>query len=223
MYWTPLTNGHSHVTAYIGGFLSPDDADLIDVREHVRKVMAQMEKDLGTKLQWVAVEHDNTPRRHAHILLRGVRQEYDRDGRCVTLTLPREYVAYGIRDISQGLIEKQLGPRTEREYLEVRSHGIEAERWTEIDRAIEKKLDNGVADYGFAAYLSERARPRVQQEMERLAFLEGYGLATRLGGNSWEVREDFKAILRAKQLEHDVIKNHARVHARRREQELELS
>jgi hypothetical protein len=203
--------------------LSPDDVDLIDVRAHVRKVMAQMEKDLGTELKWVAVEHDNTPHRHVHIMLRGVRQEYDPNGKCLPLTMEREYVSRGIREISEGLIERQLGPRTEREYLEARGNGIEAKRWTEIDRAIERKLDDGVADYRFAAYLSDRSKPRVQQEIERLAWLQGYGLADSLGDDRWVVHADFKERLREKQLEHDIIKNHAREHALRREQELEVS
>lgn len=204
--------------------LSPDDVDLIDVRAHVRKVMAQMEKDLGTKLSWVAVEHDNTPHRHVHIMLRGVRlDEYDRDGKCRSLRMDREYVSRGIRGISEQLLEQQLGPRTEREYLEARGHGIEARRWTELDRAIERKLEDGIADYRFAAYLSDKSRARVQQEIERLAFLEGYGLATSLGESQWLLRDNFKEQLKATQLENDRIKGRARVHARERGQELEIS
>jgi type IV secretory pathway VirD2 relaxase len=203
--------------------LSPDDVERIDLRQHAREVMAQMEKDLGTKLTWVAIEHDNTDHRHVHIMLRGVRQECDRNGKCLPLTMDREYVSRGIREISEGLIERQLGPRTEREYLEARGHGIEAERWTEIDRAIERKLEDGIADYRFAAYLNERSRPRVEQEMERLAYLEGRGYARGLGDDRWEVQADFKERLKERQLERDVLKNRARVHALRREQELELA
>jgi hypothetical protein len=203
--------------------LSPDDADLIDVRAHVRKVMAQIERDLGTKLKWVAVEHDNTDHRHAHILIRGVREELDRNGKCVTLTMPREYVSQGIRDISQQLIEKELGPRTEREYLQARGNGIEGERWTGLDRAIERRLADGVADYSFAAYLSERSRPRVQQEMERLAYLDGRGMAHNLGDNRWLVEPDFKARLKELQLDNDIIKSAAKVHIKERERERELA
>ena len=203
--------------------LSPDDVDLIDVREHTRKVLAQMEKDLGTKLTWVAVEHDNTPHRHVHIMLRGVRQEFDRNGKCLPLMLGREYVSRGIREISQELIERQLGPRTEREYLEARGHGIEAERWTELDRAIERKLQDGIADYRFAIYLSEKSRARVDQEIERLAFLEGYGLATSLGDSQWIVHDNFKSQLRATQLDKDIIKSRGRVHARERERGMDIA
>jgi type IV secretory pathway VirD2 relaxase len=204
--------------------LSPDDVDRIDVREHARKVMAQMEQDLGTNLAWVAIEHDNTDHRHVHIMLRGVRlNEYDRNGKYLPLTMDRQYVSRGIREISEQLIEQQLGPRTEREYLQARGHGIEAERWTEIDRAIERKLRDDIADYGFARYLHERARPRVQQEMERLAYLEGRGFAHSLGDDRWMVEQDFKERLKEMQLEKDVIKNRVRVHARQRAQELELA
>lgn len=204
--------------------LSPDDIDLIDVREHVRKVMAQMEKDLGTKLQWVAVEHDNTDHRHAHILIRGVRQEIDRNGKCVTLTMPREYVSQGIRDISQQLIERELGPRSEREYMEARDRCIEGERWTELDRGIERRVQrDGLADYRSLDYMRERTKARAFQEMQRLAFLEGMGLAQGLGDNRWQLEPDFRQRLKDLQLSHDIIKNHARVHAQRRERELEIA
>jgi hypothetical protein len=203
--------------------LTPDDVDRVDLHQHVRDVMAQMEKDLGTKLQWVAVEHDNTEHRHAHILLRGVRQELDRDGKCVTLTMPAQYVSQGIRDISQQLVERQLGPRTQREYLDARSHGVEAERWTELDRAIEKRLADGFADYRFAGYLIERSRERVQQEMERLAYLEGRGFAYSTGDHQWMMMTEWKERLKELQLSKDVIKSHARVHAREREQERDIA
>jgi type IV secretory pathway VirD2 relaxase len=185
--------------------------------------MVQMEKDLGTKLTWVAVEHANTDHRHVHIILRGVRDTVDRNGKAITLQLDREYVSRGIREISEGLIERELGPRTEREYLQSRGNGIEAERWTEIDRAIERKLQDGVADYRFAAYLSERARPRVDQEMQRLAYLEGRGWATSLGDDQWAVDENFKEKLKDLQLSNDKIKNRAKVHTKEREQELEVA
>jgi type IV secretory pathway VirD2 relaxase len=120
--------------------LSPEDHERVDLPEHTRKVMAQMEKDLGTPRQWVAIQHRNTPHQHVHVFLRGVRQEIDeKTGKYKPLTMEPEYVSRGIREISEKLIERELGPRTEREYLEVRGHGIEAVRWTEIDRAIERK------------------------------------------------------------------------------------
>jgi relaxase-like protein len=202
--------------------LSPDDANRIDMRQHTRDVMAQMEKDLGTELQWVAIEHRNTKQRHVHIILRGVRQEIGPDGKYITLSMPPEYVSRGIREISAGLVQQQLGPRSEKEYLEVRSHGIEGERWTEIDRAIERKLNGNIADYSFASYLSERSKARVDQEIERLAYLEGRGLAQRRGSLCWEIKGDWKQQLRDLQLEKDVIKNRAKIRSQQRGMEREV-
>jgi len=59
--------------------------------------------------------------------------------------------------------------------------------------------------------------------MERLAYLHGRGMAHNLGDDRWLVEPDFKQRLKDLQLSKDVIKNRAREHARRREQELELA
>jgi type IV secretory pathway VirD2 relaxase len=150
-----------------------------------------------------------------------VRDTVARNGKAVTLMMPQDYITRGIREISEQLLERQLGPRTEREYLEGRAHGIEADRWTEIDRAIERKLDNGVADYAFARHLSERSRPRVDQEMERLAYLEGRGLAQGLGGNAWRVEPDLKKRLKQLQLDNDLVRTKARERKQQRELERE--
>ena len=41
--------------------VSPEDAvDMTDLKAHARELMGQMEKDLGTRLDWVAVNHHNT-------------------------------------------------------------------------------------------------------------------------------------------------------------------
>ncbi len=64
--------------------VSPEDAGRIDLRQHVRDLVAGMERDLGTRLEWVAIDHHHTDDEHVHLLIRGVRE----DGR--TLTLDRE-------------------------------------------------------------------------------------------------------------------------------------
>lgn len=72
--------------------LSPEDgAALGDLKETTRGFMAQMEKDLGTSLDWVAVDHWNTGHPHTHIVIRGK----DRFGD--DLVIAREYLTKGIR------------------------------------------------------------------------------------------------------------------------------
>ena len=45
-----------------------------DLRAFTRELMADAERDLGTKLDWVAVDHWNTDNPHIHVLVRGQRR-----------------------------------------------------------------------------------------------------------------------------------------------------
>jgi hypothetical protein len=64
--------------------------DLADPRETTRDFMKQMEADLGTKLDWIAVDHHNTGHPHTHIIVRGITH----DGK--TLNIAGDYTA--VRD-----------------------------------------------------------------------------------------------------------------------------
>ena len=45
--------------------------ELEDLRTYTRHLMGRMEADLGTGLDWVAVNHWNTDNPHTHIVVRG--------------------------------------------------------------------------------------------------------------------------------------------------------
>jgi len=196
--------------------VSPEDAERVDLRTHVREVVAGMERDLDTRLEWVAIDHHNTDDAHVHLLIRGVRD----DGRA--LTLDRDYVRRGIRELSQEILERELGPRSEREVLLARERVIEREQWTEIDRVLERRagLDRVVSYEGFQPY-SEGARVRAEQEIERLQYLEKLGLARRVDERSWELAPEHEAELRRRQRERDIIKTRARERQRERGEERE--
>src|SRR5712692_3294251 len=185
--------------------VSPEDADRIDLRQHVRELVAGMERDLGTRLEWVAIDHHNTDDEHVHLLIRGVRD----DGR--PLTLDRDYVGRGIRKLSEELIERELGPRLEHEVLLARGQVIEREQWTEIDRALKHRAghDRIVSYREFQGY-NVGARTRAEQEIARLEFLEELGLARCVGDRSWELSPEHETELRKRQHEHDIIKSRAR-------------
>ena len=197
--------------------VSPEDAGRIDLRRHVRELVAGMERDLGTGLEWVAIDHHNTDDAHIHLLIRGVRE----NGRA--LELDRDYVRRGIRELSQEIIERELGPRSEREVLLARERVIEREQWTEIDRALARRTgpDRVVNYEGFQPY-NEGARVRAEQEMERLAYLEKLGLARRVEERSWELSPEHEAELRRRQRERDIIKTRARARQRERGEEREV-
>lgn len=198
--------------------VSPEDAERINLRDHVRDLMAEMERDLDTRLEWVAVDHHNTDDTHVHLLVRGVRE----DGR--TLEIDREYLKRGIRERSERLIERDLGPRSEREVLLARERVIEREQWTEIDRALQRRVGfERVVSYDYAEPRSEGARVRAEQEMDRLRYLEKVGLARRIDERTWELSPKHEAELRRRQREHDIIKTrtHERQRSRANEREFE--
>jgi type IV secretory pathway VirD2 relaxase len=185
--------------------VSPEDAERIDLLRHARELVAGMEQDLGTGLEWVAIDHHNTDDAHIHLLIRGVRD----DGQ--VLQLDRDYVGQGIRELSQELIERELGKRLEEEVLLSRGRTIEREQWTEIDRALARRAgpDRVVSYENFEPY-SEGAKVRTEQEIERLQFLEKRGLARRVGERSWELSPEHEPELRRRQREHDILKTRAR-------------
>lgn len=73
--------------------VSAEDADQYrDLKPFTRRLMRQMEEDLGTSLDWVAVDHFNTGHPHTHIVLRGVDQRGD------NLVIARECISHGLRE-----------------------------------------------------------------------------------------------------------------------------
>jgi type IV secretory pathway VirD2 relaxase len=80
--------------------------DIPDMTAYVREVMRRVERDLDTKLQWIAVNHHNTDNPHAHVLLRG---KQDRTG--PIWSSPRQYISYGIRDRASEVATELLGER----------------------------------------------------------------------------------------------------------------
>ncbi|MGL1920001.1 MAG: hypothetical protein OCD03_03155 [Hyphomicrobiales bacterium] len=86
--------------------MSPEDAtELVELKTYTRDLMQQMEKDLGTKLDWVAVDHYNTDHPHIHIIVRGT------DDKGKDLIIARDYMSSGFRDRAADLMTDEVGPR----------------------------------------------------------------------------------------------------------------
>lgn len=59
--------------------VAPEDGiDYDDLKSLMRRLMKPMEEDLGTRLEWVAVDHFNIGHPHTHIPIRG-KDDRDRD------------------------------------------------------------------------------------------------------------------------------------------------
>jgi hypothetical protein len=183
--------------------IAPEFGDLVDLRGLTGDLMERMGKDLGTDLEWVAVEHHNTEHPHAHVVVRGVRS----DG--TGLRMSRDYIQQGIRSAAERLCTCQIGFRTELDAAEAERREISELRFTSLDRRIMREASNPNADFGpehfevvrnpTEAGLSEMARLRTQHEASRLAVLHRMGLAQPTGGVSWLVRRDCEQVLRAMQ------------------------
>jgi type IV secretory pathway VirD2 relaxase len=183
--------------------ISPEFGDFTDLRRLTGDLMERMGKDLGTDLEWVAVEHHNTEHPHVHVVVRGLRT----DG--TSLRMSREYIQQGIRSAAEHLCTRQLGFRTELDAAEAERREISESRFTSLDRRITREASNPNADFGpqyfevvrnpTEAGLSETARLRTKHEASRLAVLHRMGLAESTGGVSWLVRRDCEQVLRAMQ------------------------
>jgi type IV secretory pathway VirD2 relaxase len=181
--------------------VSPEDAgEMTDLRAFTRELMADAERDLGTRLDWIAVDHWNTDNPHLHILVRG-RAEDGRD-----LVISRDYISRGLRARAEERIALELGPRSEREIDTALRREVEAERWTRLDRALREVADEGG---GIADLRPNAASP--DPELRRLLVgramkLEGMGLAETEGPACWSLKPDLEKTLRDLSIRGDIIK-----------------
>jgi len=178
--------------------VSPEDAaSLDDLRATTRELMAQAEKDLGTRLDWVAVDHWNTEHPHVHVLVRGV----DETGQ--DLVIDRDYIAQGMRQRAEALVSMELGPRTPEELAASLDREVEAERWTSLDRKLRERMDlDGLVDLRPSSQEDHQVPPRL---IGRAQFLQRLGLAESDEGQ-WRLAGDLEARLRALGERGDIIK-----------------
>ena len=171
--------------------VSPEDgARLTDLRDFTRELMATMERDLATNLEWIAVDHWDTDNPHTHIVLRG-KDEWGKD-----LIIARQYMTDGMRLRACELSSRWLGPRTEMEILQTLQRDVSQEAWTGLDRQLQALAREGVINL---------ARPNAGVEalqqrnlfIGRLQVLADMGLAREQSGGLWEVSAKAEATLRA--------------------------
>ena len=107
-----------------------EGARLADLKPFIRNLLTDMERDLDTKLDWIAVDHFNTGHPHTHIVIRG------RDDKGQDLVMARDYIAHGVRARAQALVTLELGPETEVERMQKLFNEVAQERLTRLDRSL---------------------------------------------------------------------------------------
>ncbi len=171
--------------------VSPEDAgQMADLRAFTRELMKDAEHDLGTGLDWVAVDHWNTDNPHIHVLVRG------RAAERVTL---------------------ELGPRSELEIRAGLEKEVDAERWTSLDRSLRDISDDrgGAIDLR----PGDREDSELRRLMiGRAGKLERLGFAEQIGPAQWTMKPGIEPALRDLGIRGDIIKTmHRAVSAADRE------
>jgi type IV secretory pathway VirD2 relaxase len=189
--------------------VSPEDGPAFaDLKGFTRDLMARMEEDLGTTLDWVAVDHFDTGHPHSHILIRGVTE----DGK--TLNIAGDYIAHGIRHRGAQIMTRALGPQSEIEVRQQLEQEVSAERLTRLDRSLMAQAQDHRVDLG-KPDPAQPHDPRYQQLLVgRARVLERMELAEKTGPLTWRLDPDAKQVLEDMGRRGDIIRTLHRDRAR---------
>ena len=178
------SEGDRHQFRFI---VSPDDGALFgSLHSFTRELLARMEQDVGTTLDWIAVDHFDTGHPHTHVLMRGETEE----GKI--LQIAGNYIAGGIRARASQVMTEWLGPQSELEVREQYSREVESERLTKLDRDLLANAEGGVVDLRQTV---ESGGLYQQMLIGRARVLERMGLAEREGSLSWKIAPDLETTL----------------------------
>jgi type IV secretory pathway VirD2 relaxase len=181
--------------------VSPEDAaEMTDLRSFARELMADAEHDLGTKLDWVAVDHWNTDNPHIHILVRG-RADDGRD-----LVISRDYISRGFRARAEERVTLELGPRSEQAIQSALEKDVDAERWTNLDRALHNAADEGAGIANLRPGDPDSDPQLRQLLIGRATRLERLGLAEEVELGRWSLKPALEQTLRDLGNRGDIIK-----------------
>ena len=157
-----------------------------------------MEADLGTRLDWVAVDHWNTDNPHTHLIVRG------RDDTGKDLIIAGDS-RHGFRHRAAELATEWLGPRTELEIQQTLQREVEKERWTSLDRTLQRE-----AGEDGRVQIERFNEPRLQRQrlllIGRLQRLQRLGLADEVQPGTWAIHADAEKTLRALGERGDIIR-----------------
>lgn len=174
-----------------------DAAQYEELKGFTRRFMARMEEDLGTRLDWVAVDHYNTGHPHTHIMLRG------KDQRGKDLVIARDYLSKGMRERAAEIVTLDLGPRSDLEIETNLAREVEQERFTSLDHGLLKEVDSeGCVRSG----ATDRDAVRQSLRAGRLQKLKRLGLADEIAPGLWKLAEDLEPALRRMGERGDIIK-----------------
>ena len=179
--------------------LSPEEAgELEDLNKFTREVMATAERDLGSKLDWVAVNHYDTDHPHVHVVLRG-RADDGKD-----LVIARNYITHGFRRRAEERATLELGERRDLDIANARMREVLKERFTSIDRELQGLSADGVVNLSDPKTVYDRFRMKLF--MARLRALQKMELASR-ERDGWRLSSAMEKTLKEAGRRGDIIRS----------------
>ncbi|HBO1403294.1 TPA: DUF3363 domain-containing protein, partial [Pseudomonas aeruginosa] len=136
---------------------------------------------------------------HTHLIVRG-RDDTGRD-----LVIAGDYIAHGFRHRAAELATEWLGPRTELEIQQTWQREVKQERWTSLDRTLQREVgeDDRVRIERFNEPTLQRQRLLLIGRLQRLQRL---GLADEVQPSTWAIHADAEKTLRALGERGDIIR-----------------
>ena len=182
--------------------VAPEDGVALgDLKGFTRELMEQMERDLDTRLDWLAVDHHNTGHPHTHVVIRGITE----DGKA--LNIAGDYIAHGIRYRASEILTRELGLQSEREVEQQLDLEVGQDRLTRLDRHLieqvgaENQID--MRQNADELNLADAQRYRL---LRRLKKLERMGLAKEFETGRWSLSPGMDKTLRDLGERGDIIK-----------------
>ncbi|GAB3645122.1 DUF3363 domain-containing protein [Ramlibacter alkalitolerans] len=171
--------------------ISPEFGKRVDLQDFTRGFVKQLEVDLGTKLEWVAVDHYNTEFPHVHVALRG------RDDLGEALSMHPGYIKEGMRQRAQEQMTERLGYRTEHDEYTAKLREVGLTRFTSLDKELVKRANEDF-ELVLRAPTDMVSLRRNNLLRDRLTKLEEMGFAERQGmfKNQWRLHPSLEEALR---------------------------
>ena len=181
--------------------VAPEDSnEMADLRSFTRDLMRQMEKDLETRLDWIAIDHYNTGHPHTHIIVRGVLEGG-------ILNIAGDYIAHGIRHRASELVTLELGHQSEIELQTKLKTEVAAERWTRLDKMLAtEQRERGIVDLRPGGGTTYAFRENRGLMIARVKHLERYGLTNEIETGQWAISDRAEVTLKELSDRNDVIK-----------------
>ncbi len=184
----------AHDAHHFRFIVSPEKGAELDLPAYTRDVMASVQRDLKTRLEWYGVCHYNTDNPHVHVLVRGVTELG------AALIIEKDYMKHGFRLAAEAEATRVLGRRSALEKRIGMTRSITEKRFTALDRAFVKEQRAHRAGLIFipAGNLCRReweVKLRLDK-LSRLQFLGTLGLAVDHGNGRFEVAKDLEETLR---------------------------